>query len=82
LAGFLVQFFRSPGQLVVNPRLPSAAPLYSPRLRAFLWIVNPKNVRITITKLDDLATVTDLKSYARRDLANMSTLLNGLAEAR
>ena len=48
----------------------------------FLWVVEGKNTKFTITKVEDYANMADLKVFARKYHSEMFAMLGELDEAR
>jgi uncharacterized damage-inducible protein DinB len=48
----------------------------------FLWVVGPRTEQFAITKVEDFASMGDLKKFAQRYHRDVETLLKGMADER
>ena len=48
----------------------------------FLWIVGPRTVQFAMTKVEDFANISDLKTFARRVHSELSAMRSGMEESR
>jgi len=45
---------------------------------AFLWLLGPRDPQFDVKKIEDFATVLDLKKYGREGLSQLNILVKGL----